>query len=87
MTLDDARLFVEDRCVVNGNALGIAGHCDLHFQIAAPDHPCQQFERLAGLGIRWCQRKFDQPLFDLRADFFTVPDGFDFRWIERAPND
>ena len=75
---DDAGLLVEDGAVWHRHAVRIAGHGDLHVQVAAPDHPSQQFQGVAGFGIRRRERQLRQAPFHLLPQRLAALDGGDF---------
>ena len=85
--LDDAGLLVEEGAVGRRPAARVAGHGDLHVEMAAGDHPREQ---LQGVGRRRAGRGEGQvgeaPL-DPFAKRFAALDGFDLGRTERAADD
>ena len=84
---DDAGLLVEDGAVMDGPALGVAGHRDLHVEMAAGDHPRQQLQGIGRLRIGRCERQGGEVLLDPRAERLAPLDGLDLGRVEGAPDD
>ena len=66
---------------------GIAGYSDPHIEMAVSDHPGEQFERVCGVRVRWCQRQVRQVFPNLLSEIFALLNGLDFRRIQCAAND
>ena len=84
--LHDAGLLMKEGLVLNRLALVVTRHGHLHLQMAAADHPGQQFQRALGLRIRRRQGQRSQALLHLFAQRLAAFDGLDFAGFQGTPN-
>ena len=82
--LDSTRLFVKDAVCRDGPPVAIAGNRHPDVQVAACDHPRQQFESVGGCLIRGCQGQGGHVTLDELAELFAFFDGRNFRRFQRA---
>ena len=80
--LDHARLLVEDAVGRNRQPVGVAGNRHLHLQVAARDHPGQQFERVGRLLVGRFERDAAHTPLDRVAQGLAAVDRFDLGRIE-----
>ena len=87
MVLDDARLLMKDSVARNRRAVGGARDRHLHREMAARDHPGEQFEGAGRHRVKRSERHRAQVPFYRIAQPLTAFDGRDLRLFEGAADD
>ena len=84
---DHPRLLVEDAVCGDGPSVGVAGHGDLHFEVAARNHPGEQFQGVGRLLVRGFERDGAQVLLHGFSKALASVDRVDLGLVQSAAHE